>query len=55
MEIEKGGVTYQVREYSKSWTISTKTGGVTLNIKISKTDCPTFDDLKAFFAKTELS
>lgn len=54
MEIEKGGVTYKVKEYSKSWTLSTKTDGVTLNIKIAKTDCHTFDDLKAFFAKIDL-
>lgn len=54
MNIEKNGKVYTVRENAKSWTVSTSAERVTINANVSKADCPTFDDLKAFVAENDI-
>lgn len=55
MTIEKNGKTYKVAENAKSWTVSILSDcNVTATVKISKSDCPTFDDVKAFIAENDL-
>lgn len=54
MTIEKNGKIYKVTEQSKTWTVSTDKNNVTVSAKITKTDCPTFDDLKMFVAENDL-
>lgn len=48
MTIEKNGIIYWVKENSKSWTLSKTIGSVPITYKISKTDCPTLENLKQF-------
>lgn len=48
MIIEKNGKNYTVKENAKSWTLCIAIGVVSVSYKVSKTDCPTFDDLKSF-------
>jgi hypothetical protein len=54
MTIEKNGKIYKVTEQSKTWTVSTDKNNVTVSAKITKADCPTFDDLKMFVAENDL-
>lgn len=55
MTIEKNGKTYKVVENAKSWTVSILSDcNVTVAAKISKSDCPTFDDVKTFIAENDL-
>ena len=50
MTIEKNGKTYKVAENAKSWTVSILSD---CNVT-AKSDCPTFDDVKAFIAENDL-
>ena len=55
MIIEKKGKVYEVKENSKTWTVSLlNDSGVTATAKILKSDCPSFEDLKAFVAENDL-
>lgn len=54
MTIKKNGKVYTVRENKNSWTVSTKFGRVSLVYNVPKTDCSTFDDLKAYVAESDL-
>ena len=55
MTIKENGKTYKVTENAKSWTVSILSDcNVTATAKISKSDCPTFDDVKAFIAENDL-
>ena len=54
MKIEKDGKIYKVTEQSKTWTVSTDKDNVIVSAKITKADCPTFDDLKTFVAENDL-
>jgi hypothetical protein len=51
MEIEKNGKIFVVRENKASWTLSTKIEEMKLIVKVTKKDCPTFEELKAFIAE----
>lgn len=51
MNIEKNGITYEVTENAKAWTLSTKIGSVPVKYTVSKADCPTFDALWVFVFK----
>ena len=52
MKIEKDGKIYKVTEQSKTWTVSTDKDNVTVSAKVTKADCPTFDDLRDNVVKT---
>lgn len=54
MIIEKNDKLYNVTEYTKSWTLSINIGGVPVNYKVSKTDCPTWDELKVFVEENSI-
>lgn len=54
MTIEKNGRIYEVRENKKSWTLSVTKDRVTISANVTKADCPTFDDLKAFVYENSL-
>lgn len=59
MTIEKNGKVYAVRENKASWTVSVKIAvneieRVNITANVSKTDCPTFDSLKAFVAENDI-
>lgn len=54
MDISINGQTYTVKENQKSWTLKHNANYITLNINVSKVDCPTFDDLKSY-AEEKLS
>lgn len=51
MTIEKNEKTYSIRENMKSWTVSIKLNSLSVTYNVSKSDCPTFDELKAYVAK----
>lgn len=48
MTIEKNNKVYEVTETERVWTLSTKVGGVFVKFNVSKSDCPTLEDLKTF-------
>lgn len=54
MTIEKDGKVYAVRENAKSWTVTRAAERVTINVNVSKADCPTFESLKAFVAENDI-
>jgi hypothetical protein len=55
MKIEKDGKIFNVTEQAKSWTVSlVDSGNFDASAKITKADCPTFEDLKAFIAENDL-
>ena len=54
MIIEKDGKVYIVRENKSSWTIKRTVEILTVNYKIQKSDCPTFEDVKKFVMETDL-
>lgn len=54
MKIEKNGKTYTVKENKNSWTLELIIGKITTSYNVKKADCPTFDDLKAYIAKSDL-
>ena len=55
MIIEKKDKVYVVTENTKTWTVSLlNDSGVTATAKILKSDCPAFEDLKAFVAENDL-
>lgn len=51
MTVEKNGVLYEITEKTKAWTLVAKVGGVPVVYTVSKADCPTADELKAFVAE----
>lgn len=51
MAIEKNEKTYSVRENMKSWTVSIKLNSLSVTYNVSKSDCSTFDELKAYVAQ----
>ena len=51
MTIEKNGVLYEIIESAREWTLSTKVGCVPIKYTVSKADCPTAEELKAFVAE----
>jgi len=54
MNIEKNGKIYATKENKSSWTISTTIGRIDITYTVPKTDCPTFDALKAYVAANDL-
>lgn len=54
MTIERNEKTYSVRENMKSWTVSIKLNSLSVTYNMSKSDCPTFDELKAYVAQNNL-
>ena len=54
MTIEKNEKTYSVRENMKSWTVSIKLNSLSVTYNVSKSDCPPFDELKAYVAQNNL-
>lgn len=48
MTIEKNNKLYEVTENERAWTINTKVGDVFVKFNVSKSDCPTLEDLKTF-------
>lgn len=54
MTIEKNEKTYSVRENMKSWTVSIKLNSLSVTYNVSKSDCLTFDELKAYVAQNNL-
>jgi hypothetical protein len=51
MKIEKNGCVYDVTEKKSVWELTSNTGKVSVAYQVSKTDCPTLEDLKEFFCK----
>ena len=51
MKIEKNGITYDVIEREKAWVLSAKVGCVPVQYNVSKADCLTLEDLRAFVAE----
>ncbi len=54
MNIEKNGKNYTAKENKTSWTVSTMIGRVDVSYSIPKSDCPTFDALKAYVVASDL-
>ncbi len=50
MNIEKNGKIYNVRENVHVWTLTATIGGLSVTYSVQKTECPTFDALKAYVA-----
>ncbi len=48
MKIEKNGKIYDVKEEKNSWSLSMVMGKVSLDYRISKSDCADFEALKLF-------
>ncbi len=48
MKIEKNNKVYEVTENERAWTLNTKVGAVFVKYNVSKSDCPTLEDLKNF-------
>lgn len=46
--IEENGKTYTVRECLRHWSVSYKTGILSVYAKIEKEICPTLEDLKNY-------
>ena len=51
MTVEKNGILYEVKENKSTWKLVNEGDGVTIKYTISKADCPTADELKAFVAE----
>lgn len=54
MTIEKNEKTYSVHENMKFWTVSIKLNSLSVTYNMSKLDCSTFDELKAYVAQNNL-
>ncbi len=54
MTIEKNGKVFTVRENAKSWTVSRVIEHVTINVNVSKADCPAIESLKVFIAENNI-
>lgn len=48
MEIKTKDGIYKVYENESSWTLKKALGNIDLKATVSKKDCPTFEELKAF-------
>lgn len=48
MTIKKNNKLYEVTETERAWSLSTKVGDVFVKYSVSKSDCPTLEDLKNF-------
>ena len=53
-ELEKDDKIYTARENKNSWTLELIIGKTTTSYNVKKADYPTFDDLKAFIAQSDL-
>ena len=54
MTVTKQGKIYTVRENKASWTVERSVERVTMSFNVPKASCPTFDDLKAYIAESDL-
>ncbi|MBQ8323239.1 MAG: hypothetical protein IJX91_04660 [Clostridia bacterium] len=48
MKIEKNGKIYEVEDNKSAWVLSVKMGKVSLDYRISKSDCADFEALRLF-------
>lgn len=46
--VTKGEKAYAVKEWKNHWTVSTGKGKLTIDIRIAKDLCETFEDLKKY-------
>ena len=46
--IKKGNKNFEISESQNQWTVRLSDGNLNVEYKISKKDCPTFEDLKEF-------
>lgn len=54
MIINKNEKTYNVSELQNKWKVSTIINGMPVDYEVSKNDCTTFNDLKAYVLSCDI-
>lgn len=54
MVIVKNNVNYIVSELQNKWKVSTAINGMPIDYEVSKNDCATFDELKAYILSCDI-